>query len=376
MYLFKNTIKRLVSFLIPARRIIITTESSTKYLRCSALIQFLFIFVLSFTISFFAIRYNRYKNYHNYATILEENDKLKEEHLQLRAEFKKYEQKADKINEYLKVADVNIQKAEKKDYSQATNADLVGILQSKTALAYAKIEERKKYIAKSVKKLGIANISYNKLVKTAKVSPESVEDTSALVADMIDKTSVGGLDETVEDIKVVKNIPFLKISNNKINNNNYDVELDKLIAVEKTINSLPFGVPAKTKYRLTSTYGFRKDPLKKDGKLRVHRGIDMVIEDKNVVTPKGGVVVFAGTKQGYGNCIDIEHQQLGVKSKIITHYAHLDKMFVSKGQVVEDDEVIAIQGNTGYSTGPHLHYEIRINNQSVNPMNFIKTQMI
>ena len=51
-------------------------------------------------------------------------------------------------------------------------------------------------------------------------------------------------------------------------------------------------------------------------------------------------------------------------------------MFVSKGQVVEDDEVIAIQGNTGYSTGPHLHYEIRINNQSVNPMNFIKTQMI
>ena len=68
----------------------------------------------------------------------------------------------------------------------------------------------------SVKKLGIANISYNKLVKIAKVSPESVEDTSSLVADMIDKTSVGGLDETVEDIKVVKNIPFLKISNNII----------------------------------------------------------------------------------------------------------------------------------------------------------------
>ena len=149
-------IKSLFSFIIPTRRIVVITEKNTKQVKCHTFVQFAIIFVLSFTISFFTIRYNRYKNYHNYAKILEENDKLKEEHLQLRTEFKKYEQKADKINEYLKVADVNIQKAEKKDYSKATNADLVGILQSKTALAYAKIEERKKYIARSVKKLGIA----------------------------------------------------------------------------------------------------------------------------------------------------------------------------------------------------------------------------
>ena len=102
----------------------------------------------------------------------------------------------------------------------------------------------------------------------------------------------------------------------------------------------------------------------------------MVLDNQEVITPKDGVVKFSGTKSGYGNCIDIEHQVPGVQSKIITHYAHLKKIFVEKGQVVKEGDIIGVQGNTGRSTGPHLHYEIQINGQAVNPINFMKVGKI
>lgn len=365
-----NLSHKLFDAIFSGKRIIITTDKKTKQLKVSGLLQFFTILLLSFVISYFAIRYNKYKNYHNYALILDENDKLKEEHRQIREEFKNYEKKANKINEYLEVR--GIDKPQKKDYKNLTNSEMVAILDEKTMQAYKKIDERKQEISNYVKKLGIQKITYNKLIKTAKVSKDEFHNTDEMIANVEDKTSIGGLDETVEDIKLVKSVPFLQVSNKKIDDKNYEKELKDIIIVEKTLQSLPFGIPTKGNYRLTSTYGFRQDPVKKDGKLRLHRGIDMVLDNQEVITPKDGVVKFSGTKSGYGNCIDIEHQVPGIQSKIITHYAHLKKIFVEKGQFVKAGDMIGVQGNTGRSTGPHLHYEIQINGQAVNPINFMK----
>ena len=80
-----------------------------------------------------------------------------------------------------------------------------------------------------------------------------------------------------------------------------------------------------------------------------------------------GLVTFAGRQSGYGNLIKIEHA-LGTE----TRYGHLSKINVKVGQKVSRGSLIGAMGNTGRSTGPHLHYEVRVNGKAVNPMSFIK----
>ncbi len=80
-----------------------------------------------------------------------------------------------------------------------------------------------------------------------------------------------------------------------------------------------------------------------------------------------GTVIFAGWQRGYGNLIKIQHE-LGTE----TRYGHLSKIRVKAGQKVSRGSQIGDMGNTGRSTGSHLHYEVRVNGRAVNPMSFIK----
>jgi murein DD-endopeptidase MepM/ murein hydrolase activator NlpD len=87
---------------------------------------------------------------------------------------------------------------------------------------------------------------------------------------------------------------------------------------------------------------------------------------KEVNAPSDGTVVFAGLEGGYGNVIVIDHGY-GIK----TRYGHLSKMLVKAGDRVKRGVPIAAVGNTGRSTGPHLHYEVRVNGIPQNPRKFI-----
>ena len=368
----------IINYFLPNRTIIITTKTTTRQLKLSRWIQVFIIFAITTLVTYFAIKYNRYKNYHNYAEILEENDALKAEHEKMREEFNEYDKKAQKINEYLSIANgeklsISVKKPEVIDYKTASVVDMVKHLKDNKLYAYALLDARKKNVEKYIKKLGISHISYNKLVKTANI--QRSDDSEPITVETNGEHSVGGVDEAVDSIKIVKSKPFLQISQNRITDKNFVNEIDKEIMVEKTLQSLPFGSPTQGSYRITSSYGFRTDPVRADGRLRVHRGIDMVIADEKVVSTKDGVVVFAGTKSGYGQCIDIEHRVSGSLGSVVTHYAHLDKILVVKGQKVKKGELIGIQGNTGRSTGAHVHYEIRINKQPVNPIKFLKNSV-
>ena len=370
---------RIAKGIFKDRVIIVSTNEKTFQIKIPGVIQFIILAIIIALTMFCVSKYNRYKNYHNYAQILEENDILKDEHKKLRKKFAEYDEKADKLNEYLETVvknsnDIKAEKPIKKNYKNATSDEMIGRLKDHELYAYATIEARKKDIDKFVKKIGIANISYNKLIKTAKVSQDETITGESMMADVSDNSAVGGVDEAVDTIKIVKNTPFLRVSKEKITDKNFDREINKMIKMEKTLNSLPFGIPTDGNYRITSTYGFREDPIEKDGKLRVHRGIDVVIDNNRVLATKAGVVVFVGTKGSYGKCIDIEHKKDGVSGSIITHYAHLDSFFVTKGQYVEQGTLLGIQGNTGKSTGPHLHYEILIDGRAVNPMKFINAK--
>lgn len=101
-----------------------------------------------------------------------------------------------------------------------------------------------------------------------------------------------------------------------------------------------------------------------------HKGIDIaknVGEEVNAAFD--GEVVFAGYNYGgYGNLVIIKHD-----NNLQTYYAHLDKIFVSEGDNIEKDKILGTIGNTGLSTGPHLHFELRVNDTPVNPIEYIKS---
>ncbi|MBN1203668.1 MAG: M23 family metallopeptidase [Myxococcaceae bacterium] len=116
---------------------------------------------------------------------------------------------------------------------------------------------------------------------------------------------------------------------------------------------------------VTSDFGQRLDPYTAD---RVtHAGLDIAApHGKEVYAPSDGTVLFAGLEGGYGNVIVIDHGY-GIK----TRYGHLSKMLVKAGDKVKRGARIAAVGNTGRSTGPHLHYEVRVNGIPQNPRKFI-----
>ncbi len=116
---------------------------------------------------------------------------------------------------------------------------------------------------------------------------------------------------------------------------------------------------------VTSDFGVRLDPYTSERVM--HAGMDIAgPHGKEVVAPSDGTVVFAGLEGGYGNVLVIDHGY-GIK----TRYGHLAVVKVKAGEKVKRGQPIAGLGNTGRSTGPHLHYEVRVNGIAQNPRKFI-----
>ncbi len=127
--------------------------------------------------------------------------------------------------------------------------------------------------------------------------------------------------------------------------------------------STPLGWPVHG--WITSPFGNRTSPF--SGIVKFHEGVDIAAQTGTpVVAPADGIVVRAGFSSGYGNMVEISHGY-GIK----TVYAHNSRLNVKVGQHVKRGDIISYVGDTGSSTGPHLHYEVRLNGLPVNPMKYI-----
>jgi murein DD-endopeptidase MepM/ murein hydrolase activator NlpD len=116
---------------------------------------------------------------------------------------------------------------------------------------------------------------------------------------------------------------------------------------------------------LTCGFGERSDPFSEEPAF--HTGVDISSQrGHSVVSSADGVVVRAGWANGYGRCVEISHG-MGLR----TLYGHLDEIRVLEGQKVARGEAIGVVGTTGRSTGPHLHYEVRLDNRPINPLQYI-----
>jgi murein DD-endopeptidase MepM/ murein hydrolase activator NlpD len=124
--------------------------------------------------------------------------------------------------------------------------------------------------------------------------------------------------------------------------------------------------PLAKKAELTSGFGMRVHPI--TGENKMHAGIDLAVPvGTPVLAAQGGVVTRAGSAGGYGYMVEIYHG-----GGLSTRYGHLSKILVQVGQLVQPGQPIALSGATGLSTGPHLHFETRVNGVPQDPLLFLR----
>lgn len=143
------------------------------------------------------------------------------------------------------------------------------------------------------------------------------------------------------------------------------VSLARLSALQRGLTSMPQVVPADMA-GISSGFGYRSDPF--NGSAAFHAGLDFKgAIGAPIHAAAKGKVSFVGQRQGYGNVVEVDHG-----NGMVTRYAHMSAFRTTPGKDVLAGEVIGAIGNTGRSTGPHLHFEVRINDQAVNPRPFLE----
>lgn len=144
------------------------------------------------------------------------------------------------------------------------------------------------------------------------------------------------------------------------------LSLERMSALELALDGVPRVVPASVT-RISSNFGYRRDPFNRSSAM--HNGIDFKGPYGSAIFAAAtGEVTFAGWKGGYGRTVEITHT-----NGIVTRYAHLARIGVSVGQPVDAGATLGGLGSSGRSTGPHLHFEVRINGRAVNPRPFLET---
>jgi murein DD-endopeptidase MepM/ murein hydrolase activator NlpD len=181
-------------------------------------------------------------------------------------------------------------------------------------------------------------------------------DPNAMLASVDDKTAQGG--------------PLLRLATSADGSldprfQRLGMSLARMDAMERGLKGIPQVLPASLEY-ISSGFGYRSDPFTGAGAF--HAGLDFKGPiGAPIFAAASGVISFAGVKQGYGNCIEVSHG-----NGLMTRYAHMSAFRAGVGQKVAAGQVIGAIGSTGRSTGPHLHFEVRINDRPVNPRPFLE----
>lgn len=141
---------------------------------------------------------------------------------------------------------------------------------------------------------------------------------------------------------------------------------DSLSERQSLLAATPSIKPSRGWY--TSRFGYRIDPF--TNRAIMHAGLDMAAPPGTpVYAPADGIVSYVGYEAGYGKLVSVDHGY-----GVVTRYGHNSRVFVEQGQKVHRWDVISAVGNTGRSTGAHLHYEVRIHGIAVDPLNYILTE--
>ena len=163
-------------------------------------------------------------------------------------------------------------------------------------------------------------------------------------------------------------VPFFGSSKKQVRDPRFirlAASINQMDAMELALATIPTAMPAAV-MTMSSGFGFRNDPF--TGGAAMHSGVDFKGPvGTPILAAAEGRVTSVGTQSGYGNCIEITHA-----NGLVTRYAHLSAFNVRTGQQVKRGVQIARMGSTGRSTGSHLHFEVRLNGQAINPRKFLE----
>ena len=229
------------------------------------------------------------------------------------------------------------------------------------------INTEEKRLSETAVKETVKNEKINHIEKDRGIIKISEEE-----GESIKNTGIIRIRDNIADINTKKDMESISLSRTESfkgkvreNINEKDRADNQNIQIE-SIESKGFGkILWPVKYgKITSKFGNRNHPVLKS--VKFHRGVDIAVSiGTPVYSGIKGRVTFAGRKGNYGNLVEIEGND-----RIKVRYAHLNSIDVVTGQKVSDGEKVAETGNTGMSTGPHLHYEIIIDENPVNPLDF------
>ena len=237
------------------------------------------------------------------------------------------------------------------------------------------IEEKLQNIINTEEKK-LSEIAVKETVKNEKINQtekvRGIIKISGEEGESIKNTGIIRIRDNIADINTKKDMESISLSRtesfegkvreninekNRADNQNIQIESIESKGFGKILWPVKYG-------KITSKFGNRTHPVLKS--VKFHRGVDIAVSiGTPVYSGIKGRVTFAGRKGNYGNLVEIEGND-GIKVR----YAHLNSIDVVTGQKVSDGEKVAETGNTGMSTGPHLHYEIIIDENPVNPLDF------
>ena len=175
-------------------------------------------------------------------------------------------------------------------------------------------------------------------------------------------------DDALVSMQVDDFVSALEELNYKIQDRAEKLAAMESMLIDRTIeNQIPSGHPTKDGW-ISSTYGKRLDPL--SGKMQFHQGVDFAGRAGSPIeSVASGIVTWSGFRYGYGNMVEINHGN-GYQ----TRYAHHKKNLVVVGQRVDKGQTIALMGDTGRATGPHVHFEIVKNGMPINPIKYTSSK--
>jgi murein DD-endopeptidase MepM/ murein hydrolase activator NlpD len=194
-------------------------------------------------------------------------------------------------------------------------------------------------------------------------------------------SSINNIERQKQEIAIAVNINKDIVNKLKNDRSAYEAAENQLAResrqLESTIQSLITTTTTTVSYAtggflrpvygaITSPYGWRRHPI--FGGRRFHTGVDIAGPNRSAIrASNSGKVIYSGWYGGYGKVVIVDHGK-----SITTLYAHMSSTAVNKGQAVKKGQTVGYEGSTGYSTGPHLHFEVRLNGKHTNPMKYIK----
>jgi len=368
-----NALTAIYRILFAKRTILFVTKQKIRSLTFGPISQACIMLFVIWVFDLFmqSLRYDQVVNAKS-----DEIDELRSVSAYFKEEFENVNEKLQKVNEYLVILGGSSQnaKAIEEDNSQPKNFKEED-LSRKDKNTLNEIRNAKRQFStihsiaeERIKKLeGVITIAGLNIKKASPKKAKPAKEISLNDKKDLVRGRGGPLDggSSIDDALLSTKLSDEDFIESRLEKVAFISEIDRLMVLEKLVSAIPLSRPMKN-YYVSSGFGKRVDPI--TGRKAMHQGLDFVgVTHEKIISPSRGKVVLAGKFSDYGNAVVIDHGY-----GITTRYGHLFAVTVKPGQIVKKGDVIAMQGSTGRSTGPHLHYEVRYKNIPLNPRKFLE----